>query len=100
MEAMEGKMIRVGTALDAKKPVADLGALADGSDGKRKPFLLVLGNEENGISDVVREKCDALVIIPWEGMADGKKSKIDSLNVAQASSIIFYEVMKSKVSKN
>ena len=89
LEAMKDKMIRVGTSLDAKKQASDLGKFG------KKPILVVLGNEEAGISDVVKENCDELVIIPWAGMSEGvKESCIDSLNVAQASSIIFYEMMK------
>ncbi len=91
LEALAGKMIRVGTDLSAKKSVKDLSAIANGE----KPLLVVLGNEEHGISDVVKSNCDELVIIPWAGMSEGvEESCIDSLNVAQASSIIFYEMMK------
>ena len=55
----------------------------------------MLGNEEHGISDVVRANCDELVIIPWGGMGAGvKESLVDSLNVAQAASVIFYEITK------
>ena len=94
LEAMQGKMIRIGTSLDAKKKVSDLASLSKGDKGDRH-LLVVLGNEENGISDVVKKNCDELVIIPWAGMSDGvEESCIDSLNVAQASSIIFYEMMK------
>ena len=94
LEAMQGKMIRIGTSLDAKKKVSDLASLSKGDKGDR-PLLVVLGNEENGISGVVKKNCDELVIIPWAGMSDGvEESCIDSLNVAQASSIIFYEMMK------
>lgn len=94
LEAMQGKMIRIGTSLDAKKKVSDLPSLSKGDKGDR-PLLVVLGNEENGISDVVKKNCDELVIIPWAGMSEGvEESCIDSLNVAQASSIIFYEMMK------
>ena len=94
LEAMQGKMIKIGTSLDAKKKVSDLASLSKGDKGDR-PLLVVLGNEENGISDVVKKNCDELVIIPWAGMSDGvEESCIDSLNVAQASSIIFYEMMK------
>lgn len=90
LEALSGKMIRVGTALEAKKSVSELKNI-----GKDKPVLIILGNEEQGISDVVKSNCDELVIIPWAGMNNGvKESVIDSLNVAQASSIIFYEMMK------
>lgn len=89
LEAMEGKMIRIGTDLSAKKDVSQIKELAE------KPLLVVLGNEEHGISEVVKENCDELIIIPWAGMSEGvQESCIDSLNVAQASSIIFYEMMK------
>lgn len=98
LEAMKGKMIRVGTDLQATKTVSDLGKLGKSKspDGKNKPLLVVLGNEEHGISDVVRSNCDELIIIPWAGMNNGvEESLVDSLNVAQASSIIFYEMMKN-----
>lgn len=92
LEALKGKMIRVGTDLSAKKSVGDLKAI---SDNGKKPVLIILGNEEKGISDIVKQNCDELVIIPWGGMAAGQKeSLVDSLNVAQASSIIFYELTK------
>lgn len=91
LEALADKMIRVGTDLSAKKSVMDLPKIASG----KKPLLVVLGNEEHGISDVVKANCDELIIIPWAGMSEGvEESCIDSLNVAQASSIIFYEMMK------
>ena len=56
------------------------------------PALMILGNEEHGISDEVRKNCDELIIIPFFGMKDGEVSQVDSLNVAQASSILFYEL--------
>ena len=97
LEAVKGKMLRVGTDLQATKTVSELKGLvgATGTGACGKPVLIVLGNEEHGISDVVRQNCDELVIIPWAGMGAGIKSAcIDSLNVAQAASIIFYELMK------
>ena len=60
---------------------------------QQKPLLIILGNEEHGISDIVKQNCDELVIIPWAGMNEGvTQSAVDSLNVAQAASIIFYEM--------
>ena len=91
LEALDKKVLRVGTALDAKKPVSFLREVSGGS--AKKPVLVVLGNEEHGISDTIKKNCDELVIIPWGGMTQGvKESVIDSLNVAQAASIIFYEM--------
>ena len=90
LEALAGKMVRVGTDLKATLPLAELKKAAG-----KKPILIVLGNEEHGISDVVRANCDELVIIPWGGMGAGvKESLVDSLNVAQAASVIFYEISK------
>ena len=114
LEALKGKMVRVGTDLKASKTVAELrksitatekatssgskkaaASEKSGTNTIQKPLLIILGNEENGISDIVKQNCDELVIIPWAGMAAGKKSAcIDSLNVAQAASIIFYELSK------
>ena len=90
LEALKGKMICVGTDLSAKKTAAELKNLSSAG----KPVLIILGNEEKGISDMVRKNCDELIIIPWDGMKKGKECVIDSLNVAQASSILFYELMK------
>lgn len=114
LEALKGKMVRVGTDLKASKTVAELrksltatekatssgskkttASEKSGTNAHQKPLLIILGNEEHGISDIVKQNCDELVIIPWAGMAAGKKSAcIDSLNVAQAASIIFYELSK------
>lgn len=114
LEALKGKMVRVGTDLKASKTVAELrksltatekatsseskkttASEKSGTNALQKPLLIILGNEEHGISDIVKQNCDELVIIPWAGMATGKKSAcIDSLNVAQAASIIFYELSK------
>lgn len=90
MEAVRGKMVRVGTALSAEKTVSQLAGICAG-----KPALIVLGNEENGISDEVRKNCDALVIIPFAGMGKGaNEPQVESLNVAQAASVILYELSK------
>ena len=91
LEALSQKVLRIGTALDAKKSVSFLREAAKNS--AKKPILVVLGNEEQGISDAIKKNCDELVIIPWAGMNEGvSQSAVDSLNVAQAASIIFYEM--------
>lgn len=88
LEVMRGKMLRVGTDLRARKSIAEVASSRD----THKPFIIVLGNEENGISEDVRKNCDELVIVPFAGMKKGaKKPCIDSLNVAQAASVLMYE---------
>lgn len=89
LDVLKGKMIRVGTSLEAKKSVDELKKIASGD----KPVLIILGNEEKGISDIVKSNCDEQIIIPFAGMSKGKKCNIDSLNVAQAASIIFYNLL-------
>lgn len=90
LEVLKGNMVRIGTDLGAKKSASELKALCG-----KKPAVIILGNEERGISDEVRRNCDELVIIPFAGMSAGaKEPPVDSLNVAQASSIMFYELCK------
>ena len=50
---------------------------------------LVIGNEEKGISKLVKENCDYLVTIPIS-------SKIDSLNGSVAAGILIYEVVRNR----
>lgn len=92
INAMKGKMVSIGTDLTVRKNFSyDIKSLCGG-----KPALLIIGNEEQGISDEVRKNCDHLVLIPFAGLADGQKEPpIDSLNVAQATSIILYELAKT-----
>ncbi len=91
LQALSQKVLRIGTSLEAKKPVSFLGDYK--KSDKKKPMLVILGNEEEGISEQIKKNCDELVIIPWAGMSEGvTQSLIDSLNVAQAASIIFYEM--------
>ena len=90
--AMEGKMLRFGTDVRGKTPVEKISELCN---EKKKPALIVLGNEEHGISGIVRKNCDELVTIPFTVDMDEKKSQpIESLNVAQAAAIVLYETRK------
>ena len=50
---------------------------------------LVIGNEEKGISKLVKESCDFLSTIPIS-------PKIDSLNASVAAGILIYEVVRNR----
>ena len=52
LQALDQKVLRVGTSLDAKKPVSFLREYK--KSGEKKPLLVVLGNEEEGISDAIK----------------------------------------------
>ncbi len=51
------------------------------------PIGLVIGNEGEGVSRLVREKCDFAAAIPMKG-------DIDSLNASVAAGVLAYEVMQ------
>lgn len=90
LQSMKGKMISFGTDLKAKKTVSQISSLRG-----NKPALIVLGNEEHGISGEVRKACDELIIIPFPGFFETSSKNhapVQSLNVAQAASIILYEL--------
>ena len=53
------------------------------------PVALVIGGEEKGIRPLLRKTCDFTVHIPMDG-------KLDSLNAAAASTVIFYEISRQK----
>ena len=73
------------TAALALSPSAE--AIDTSSAGKEEKLAILLGNEEHGLGPGIIEKSGHTVIIP---MADG----VDSLNVAAASAIAFWELRK------
>ena len=62
----------------------------DGEDYKSIKYpdktVIVIGNEGNGLSRIVRESCDGIVKIPMYG-------KVNSLNASVATGIVIYEVI-------
>ena len=53
---------------------------------------LVIGNEGNGVSRLVKEKCDYVVSVPMKG-------DIDSLNASVAAGVLAYEVVRQRMGK-
>ena len=53
------------------------------------PLLLIIGSEGQGVGRLVKEQCDFVVRIPMVG-------KINSLNASVAGSILMYEAMKQR----
>lgn len=56
------------------------------------PIALVIGAEGEGISSLVRSRCDALVSIPQKG-------KIDSLNASVAAGVLIYDCVRQRGEK-
>ena len=53
------------------------------------PIALVIGSEGDGMSRLVRERCDFLLSIPLMG-------KISSLNASAAAAVLMYEVLRQR----
>ena len=54
---------------------------------------LVIGNEGEGVSRLVREKCDMTASIPMKG-------DIDSLNASVAAGVLAYEIVRQRLQAN
>ncbi len=70
-----------GTAAEGSIPMyeADL----------KGPAAIVIGNEGDGMSPLVRKNCDVMVSIPMNG-------RISSLNASAAASILLYEAVRQR----
>lgn len=55
------------------------------------PIGLVIGNEGEGVSRLVKEKCDMVASIPMKG-------DIDSLNASVAAGVLAYEIVRQRMS--
>ena len=55
------------------------------------PIGMVIGNEGEGVSRLIREKCDFTAAIPMKG-------DIDSLNASVAAGILAYEFVRQRLS--
>ena len=54
------------------------------------PIALVIGSEGEGVSRLVKEKCDMVASIPMKG-------DIDSLNASVAAGILAYEIVRQRM---
>ena len=54
------------------------------------PTAIVIGNEGDGMSPLVRKNCDVTVNIPTRG-------RISSLNASAAASILLYEAVRQRI---
>ena len=52
---------------------------------------LVIGNEGEGVSKLVKENCDFVASIPMKG-------DIDSLNASVATGVLAYEIVRQRLS--
>ena len=95
--------MKVARVTNINNAIADLkekgvwvfGAAGEGSVPMYKadmtgPAAIVIGNEGDGLSQLVRKNCDMLVHIPMKG-------NITSLNASAAASILLYEAVRQRL---
>jgi len=81
------KIVVIGTDLRARRRIGDLPAIVKELSGGvgRGGIALVLGNEECGLPQGVKDNCSCLLRIPGTGY-------VESLNVAQAAALFLREI--------
>ncbi len=99
---MHVKVARVSNIPQTLDKLKDLGLWVYGTAAEaEKSFYetdltgaaaFVIGNEGEGMSRLVRDKCDFLVSIPMQG-------KVSSLNASVAAALLMYEAYRQKINK-
>lgn len=69
---------------------ADMNGTAMYEVDLKGPVGLVIGNEGEGVSRLIREKCDYVASIPVRG-------EIDSLNASVAAGVLAYEIVRQRM---
>ena len=98
MEYMKvARVININNAIAElkEKGIWIFGAAGEGSVPMYKadltaPAAIIIGNEGDGLSQLVRKNCDMLVHIPMKG-------RISSLNASAAASILLYEAVRQRL---
>jgi TrmH RNA methyltransferase len=81
-------LLTIGTDTRARMRISDLGGIVKGAKAKdRKGIALVLGNEESGLPQNVKDQCSYLLRVPGTG-------SIDSLNVSQAAALFLHAIFE------
>lgn len=95
-------MIRIGNIVNAIERLKNAGFWIAGLDVQGKdnyfaadlngPLVVVVGGEGHGISRLVAQNCDFLLRIPMLG-------KTNSLNASVAAGILFFEIVRQRITK-
>ena len=90
------KVTNIGKTIDELKDkgiwfvCADMDGQVMYSQNLTGPIGLVIGNEGDGVSRLVREKCDYVTSIPMKG-------EIESLNASVAAGVLAYEIVRQRM---
>lgn len=89
------KVTNLGQTIDELKEeglwfvCADMGGTSMYDLDLKGPIGVVIGNEGEGVSRLVREKCDFIASIPMKG-------DIDSLNASVAAGVLAFEIVRQR----
>lgn len=89
------KVTNIGQTIDELKEeglwfvCADMGGTSMYDLDLKGPIGVVIGNEGEGVSRLVREKCDFIASIPMKG-------DIDSLNASVAAGVLAFEIVRQR----
>lgn len=92
------KVTNIGNTIDELKEkgmwfvCADMGGTVMYDLNLKGSIGLLVGAEGNGVSRLVREKCDMIATIPMKG-------NIDSLNASVAAGVLAYEIVRQRLGK-
>ncbi len=92
------KVTNIGAVIDELKEkgmwfvCADMGGESMYQLNLTGSIGLVIGNEGEGVSRLVKEKCDMIASIPMKG-------DIDSLNASVACGVLAYEIVRQRIVK-
>lgn len=90
------KVTNLGTTIEELKEkglwfvCADMSGTTMYDLNLKGPIGLVIGSEGEGVSRLVKEKCDYIASIPMKG-------DIDSLNASVAASVLAYEIVRQRI---
>ncbi len=85
---LKSSFITIGTDVRTSTTLQNLKSTLAENNETEKSIAIVVGNEEHGLDERIKTACQMLVKIEGSG-------EIESLNVAQATSILLYEVCKN-----
>ena len=97
-KAPVAKVTNLGHTIDELKEqgmwfvCADMGGETMYNLNLTGPIGVVIGNEGEGVSRLIREKCDFVASIPMKG-------DIDSLNASVAAGVLGYEIVRQRLQK-
>jgi TrmH RNA methyltransferase len=80
------QILTIGTDIRARRRIGDIADIVKGAAAKgRRGTALVLGSEQDGLPQAVKDQCSCVLRIPGTGI-------IDSLNVAQAAALFLHRL--------